>query len=52
MDVLVAAAASRGLLILLDLHHLTAASGITELWYNEDINEATYIQAWEAIVLR
>ena len=34
LDQLVEAAADHGILIMLDIHRLTAASGITDLWYD------------------
>ena len=37
---------------MLDMHCLTRASGITELWQNEHISEAKLIDAWQKIVSR
>lgn len=36
LDYLIREAAKRGILVLLDLHHLAAARGITELWYDDE----------------
>lgn len=44
--------AKRGLLVLLDMHRLAAASDIPELWYSEDYPEAAVLKGWKSMVLR
>eukprot|EP00775_Hariotina_reticulata_P006321 gene6321-6556_t len=52
MDKLVQGCASRGLLVLLDMHRLAAAKDIPELWYDSEHSEDKVLQAWRTIVLR
>lgn len=51
-DKLVAEAGRRGILIMLDCHHLSIAGGITELWHDGTTSEAQLIQAWTTVVSR
>lgn len=51
-DKLVSEAGKRGILIMLDCHHLSIAGGITELWYDGTTSEAQLIQAWTTIITR
>lgn len=51
-DRLVAEAGKRGILVMLDCHHLSIAGGITELWHDSTTSEAQLIQAWTTIVGR
>jgi hypothetical protein len=44
--------ARRGLLVLLDMHRLAAASDIPELWYSAEYPEAAVLQGWKTMVLR
>jgi aryl-phospho-beta-D-glucosidase BglC (GH1 family) len=44
--------ARRGLLVLLDMHRLAAASDIPELWYSAEYPESAVLQGWKTIVLR
>eukprot|EP00878_Enallax_costatus_P013005 GHUV01013588.1.p1 GENE.GHUV01013588.1~~GHUV01013588.1.p1 ORF type:complete len:366 (+),score=118.90 GHUV01013588.1:2049-3146(+) len=52
MDRFVQECARRGLLVLLDLHRLSAAKEIPELWYDEQYPEAAVMKAWRTILLR
>lgn len=53
MDFLVSEAAKRGLLIMLDMHCLTAKAGITDLWYLDGaFSEERLAQAWSLMVRR
>jgi hypothetical protein len=44
--------ARRGLLVLLDMHRLAAASDIPELWYSAEYPESAVLQGWKTMVLR
>lgn len=53
MDFLVSEAAKRGLLIMFDMHCLTAKAGITDLWHlDAAFPEERLAQAWTIIVRR
>jgi endoglucanase len=53
VDAVVAAAAARGILIMLDCHHMEAKpSAIPELWYTEEYGEARVTAAWQALARR
>ena len=57
LDSIFDAAAERGLLIMLDMHHVpNAATGISNLWYDEnggvEKGEALVIEAWTAMARR
>ncbi|KAK9811233.1 hypothetical protein WJX72_000405 [[Myrmecia] bisecta] len=52
LDLLVAECARRGILIMLDMHHVSTSGGICELWYDDKLDEAGVICAWQALALR
>jgi len=52
MDRFIASCASRGLLVMLDMHRLEGAGSITELWYDSRYTEDKVIQAWKIMVTR
>ena len=48
----IAGCASRGLLVMLDMHRLEGAGSITELWYDSRYTEDKVIQAWKIMAKR
>ena len=57
LDAVIDGCASRGILVLLDMHHVpTAAAGITDLWYHEadgvERGEKVVAAAWTALARR
>ena len=53
MDFLVSQAAKRGLLIMFDMHCVTAKAGIMDLWHlDNEFPEERVMQAWSIIVQR
>ena len=52
LDAVIAEAQRAGLLVMLDMHHLAMADGITELWYSEEYPESAVVRAWELLVKR
>jgi aryl-phospho-beta-D-glucosidase BglC (GH1 family) len=52
LDKFVKAAADRGLLILLDMHHLYGTGDITEVWADKKNPESLLIKAWKNMITR
>ncbi|KAK9843783.1 hypothetical protein WJX81_006189 [Elliptochloris bilobata] len=52
LNAVISEAKRAGLLVMLDMHHLAMADGITELWYNEKYPEANLLLAWATLVKR
>ena len=52
LETVIVEAQRAGLLVMLDMHHLAMADGITELWYSEKYPESTVVHAWELLVKR
>ena len=53
MDFMVAEAAKRGLLIMFDMHCVTAKAGITDLWHlDQAFPEEKVVHAWKIMVSR
>lgn len=51
-DEILDAAASHGVLVLLDMHVLRVSEGLQGLWYDEDANEDAVLDGWEALLRR
>jgi endoglucanase len=52
MDILVKKCRERGIYIMPDMHRFKGASGIPQLWYNEEYSEQRVIEAWKKLVHR
>jgi endoglucanase len=52
LDHLVVECSKRGILVMPDIHRMVGTGFITELWYDDQNNEAKIIEAWKIIVKR
>ena len=52
MDILVKKCRDRGIYVMPDMHRFRGASGIPELWYNDEFPEKRVLDAWKKLVTR